>query len=77
MLIIFVYQKPELAWQFVQAREVVEGRRILPEHFVQQFFDSQMVVERLKETFEQQVQVDLLLKDNDGSLKPYLKPIYT
>lgn len=87
VLIIFVYQRPELAWQFVQAREIVEGRKILPEHFVQQFFGSQAVVEQLKEKFGQVIQVDLLLKDNDGStrnyhsnvnsLKPYLKPTYT
>lgn len=87
VLIIFVYQRPELAWQFVQAREIVEGRKILPEHFIQQFFGSQTVVEQLKEKFGQRIQVDLLLKDNDGStrnyhsnvnsLKPYLKPTYT
>lgn len=87
VLIIFVYQRPELAWEFVQAREKVEGRRILPEHFLQQFFGSQIVVERLKEEFGQSIQVDLLLKDNDGStrnyhsnvnsLKPYLKTSYT
>lgn len=68
-LIIFVYQRPELAWQFVQAREIVEGRKILPEHFVQQFFGSQAVVEQLKQKFGQRIQVDLLLKDNDGSLE--------
>lgn len=87
VLIIFVYQRPELAWQFVQAREIVEGRKILPKHFVQQFFGSQAVVEQLKKKFGQRIQVDLLLKDNDGStrnyhsnvnsLKPYLKPTYT
>ncbi|MBF4349020.1 zeta toxin family protein, partial [Vibrio anguillarum] len=38
VLIIFVYQRPELAWEFVNAREKVEGRKILPEHFVEQFF---------------------------------------
>ena len=41
VLIIFVYQRPELAWEFVQAREKVEGRKISPEHFVAQFFGFQ------------------------------------
>ncbi|EKO3590900.1 zeta toxin family protein [Vibrio metschnikovii] len=87
ILIIFVYQRPELAWEFVNAREKVEGRKILPEHFVEQFFGSQLVIELLKEKFGKKIQVDLLLKDNDGStrtyhsnvssLKPYLKPNYT
>ncbi|EGQ8120351.1 zeta toxin family protein [Vibrio cholerae] len=87
VLIIFVYQRPELAWEFVKAREKVEGRKILPEHFVEQFFGSQSVIEALKKKFGRQIQVDLLMKDNDGgtriyhrnvnSLKPYLKPNYT
>ncbi len=87
VLVIFVYQRPELAWEFVKAREKVEGRKILPEHFVQQFFGSQSVIEALKGKFGKKIQVDLLMKDNDGStkmyysdvssLKPYLKPNYT
>ena len=87
VLIIFVYQRPELAWEFVQAREKIERRKILPEHFVHQFFSSQAVVEKLKGKFGQQIKVDLLMKDNDGStrkyrsnvssLKPFLKPAYT
>lgn len=87
VLIIFVYQRPELAWEFVNAREKVEGRKILPEHFVEQFFGSQAVIEALKDKFGKKIQVDLLMKDNDGStrtyhsnvssLKPYLKPNYT
>lgn len=87
VLIIFVYQRPELAWEFVNAREKVEGRKILPEHFVEQFFGCQQVIEALKDKFGKKIQVDLLMKDNDGStrtyhsnvssLKPYLKPNYT
>lgn len=87
VLIIFVYQRPELAWEFVNAREKVEGRKILPEHFVEQFFSSQSVIEALKEKFGKKIQVDLLMKDNDGStrmyhsnissLKHYLKLNYT
>lgn len=87
VLIIFVYQKPELAWKFVQAREQTEGRRILPEHFVDQFFGSQDAVHALKKEFGKHIRIDLLLKDIDGStrsyqdnvsnLTPYLNPIYT
>ena len=87
VLVIFVYQKPELAWDFVQAREQTEGRRILPEHFVDQFFGSQDVIHALKEEYGQGIRVDLLLKDIDGStrsyhdnvsnLTSYLNPVYT
>ncbi|MCS0307814.1 zeta toxin family protein [Vibrio diabolicus] len=88
VLIIFVHQRPELAWEFVNAREKVEGRKILPEYFFKRFFGSQSVMESLKDKFGRKIQVDLLMKDNDGSTrvchhsnvsstKPYLKPNYT
>jgi len=34
--ILYVYQEPCLAWEFVKARESEEGRRIEPEHFIDQ-----------------------------------------
>jgi predicted ABC-type ATPase len=84
VLVLFVYQRPELAWQFVEAREKVEGRKIKGEHFVLQFFGSQKVIQDLKEKFGKKIKVDIILKDNDGktknhhsnvdSLVPYLKP---
>ncbi|MEP0175552.1 MAG: zeta toxin family protein [Paraglaciecola sp.] len=87
VLIIFVYQHPKLAWEFVKAREKVEGRKILPEHFIEQFIGSQKVIQELKDKFSKKIKVDLLMKYNDGStrayhnnvssLKPYLKPSYT
>lgn len=85
VLILFIYQRPELAWQFVEAREKVEGRKIKAEHFVLQFFGAQKVIQDLKEKFGKKIKVDIILKDNDGktknhhsnvnSLRPYLKPL--
>ncbi len=49
--IIYVYQDPEQAWNFVKARELQEGRRIPPERFVHQFFASRDVVNELKVKF--------------------------
>ncbi|MGU9958140.1 MAG: zeta toxin family protein [Arenicellales bacterium WSBS_2016_MAG_OTU3] len=46
--ILYVYQEPILAWNFVQSREAVEGRRILPEHFIKQYFAARDVVNKLK-----------------------------
>ena len=34
IMVIFVYQSPENAWRFVQAREKIEGRRVPPEVFI-------------------------------------------
>ena len=68
--ILYVYQNPMLAWSFVKAREEAEGRRIRPEHFVEQYFAARDVVNRLKLEFGKDVHVDLLLKhiDNSGRL---------
>lgn len=49
VLILFVYQKPELAWEFVEAREKLEGRRILPNIFIDQFFASQVHIPEHRE----------------------------
>lgn len=69
--ILYVYQRPGLAWEFVQARETVEGRRIRVDTFIEQYFAAREVVNRLKVEFGKDLQVDLLLKDHDGSNKVY------
>ncbi|MEE4097167.1 zeta toxin family protein [Pseudomonas viridiflava] len=38
--VLYVYQNPLLAWEFVKAREQAEGRRILADHFVEQYFSA-------------------------------------
>ncbi|PKG36980.1 zeta toxin family protein [Psychromonas sp. Urea-02u-13] len=63
VMIIFVYQSPQNAWAFVQAREKVEGRRVPPDVFVKQFIDSQLVVNKLKAEFQKQIRVEVLVKD--------------
>lgn len=67
VLIIYVYQLPHLAWRFVQERERLEGRRILPETFINQYFASREVVNRLKREYGGAIRVDLLMKNNDNS----------
>ncbi|MCY1377423.1 hypothetical protein D9M69_649960 [compost metagenome] len=71
MQILYVYQDPLLAWEFVRAREATEGRRIRPEHFVEQYFAARDVVNRLKLEFGKRINVDLLLKSNDNSSRLY------
>lgn len=69
--ILYVYQEPKLAWDFVQARETQEGRRIRPETFIEQYFAARDVVNRLKREFAKNISVDLLLKNNDNSRRLY------
>lgn len=69
--ILFVYQDPCQAWQFVCAREALEGRRIELETFMRQYFEARRVVNALKAKFGADIKVDLLLKNNDGSNRSY------
>eukprot|EP01133_Synstelium_polycarpum_P006116 gene6116-7083_t len=68
--ILYVYQDPRLAWDFVKAREEAEGRRIRKEHFIDQYFAARDVVNALKLEYGGDIHVDLLLKhiDNSGRL---------
>ncbi|EWH00773.1 hypothetical protein Q427_17590 [Halomonas sp. BC04] len=65
--IFFVYQHPKLAWQFVCGREKVEGRNIPRESFIRQFLDVQDVVMQIKQEFREQVVLDMIIKNNDGT----------
>lgn len=70
--VIYVYQEPHLAWEFVKARELLEGRRIPPDRFVHQFFESRNVVERLKVKYSKDIKIDVVLKNIDGTSGKYL-----
>lgn len=72
VLVIFVYQDPEQAFCLVKAREIVEGRRVPPEVFVNQFLESQRVVSELKNIFKEQIDIIFMEKNLDGTKeKPY------
>ncbi|WP_122544540.1 zeta toxin family protein [Pseudomonas viridiflava] len=69
--VLYVYQNPLLAWEFVKAREQAGGRRILADHFVEQYFSARDVVNTLKLEYGKHVHVDLLLKHIDNSARLY------
>lgn len=65
--ILYVYQDPIQAWKFVLKRERVEGRTIPQSAFRQQYFDARRNVNQLKQEFDSQIQVDIILKSIDGT----------
>lgn len=69
--ILYVYQEPVLAWEFVQAREAAEGRRIRPVDFIEQYFGARATVNSLKIEFGKSVRVDLLMKNIDNTHRFY------
>lgn len=69
--ILYVYQDPQHAWEFVRAREKVEGRCITKEVFIDQYFAAREVVNQLKTEYVKSISVDLLMKNIDGSNRFY------
>ena len=57
VLIYYCYQDPVLAWQFVLQREIVEGRKILVNDFIKQYFCARDVVNKLKEIYANKINV--------------------
>ena len=73
--VLYVYQEPAQAWAFVQAREALEGRKIRPETFVDQYFAARDVVNRLKLHFDGNIRIDLLLKNLDGTNRTFVNNV--
>lgn len=61
--IMYVYQCPRRAWEFVQAREITEGRNIPLDDFVTQFFAARQNVVELKRQYGGRIQVDVLIQN--------------
>jgi predicted ABC-type ATPase len=65
--ILYVYQDPLQAWKFVQAREQRDGRTIPKESFIDQYFLARENVSTLKNEFGNNIRVDLIVKNIDGT----------
>lgn len=63
VIILYVYQKPDLAWKFTKDRELVEGRIIPREAFIRQFLEAPRCVDRILGEFHDHVAVFVIRKD--------------
>ncbi len=73
--ILYVYQEPLQAWNFVKAREIKDGRKVPKEAFIEQYFMARDNVNLLKKEFGGHIQVDLVTKNIDGTDLNYYKNI--
>lgn len=78
VIIFYIYQDPIVAWDFVLAREKKEGRRILSNIFIEQYFDARAVVDKLKSEFKEQIQLEIIIKTitnkaNKKTTKRYIR----
>lgn len=88
VIIYFVYQDPQVAWDFTKKREGVEQRRITKETFIRGYFMSRTNVNDAKMQFGEQVELNLLVKNltndnvsaihkNISAVDLYFNKIYT
>jgi predicted ABC-type ATPase len=67
VFIVYVYQDPLQAWKLVKAREKIDGRNVPKESFIEQYFKARENVNFLKKELGVLVQVDLIVKNIDGT----------
>ncbi|MCK4918242.1 MAG: zeta toxin family protein [Candidatus Pacebacteria bacterium] len=62
-VIFYLYQDPLLAWDYTKKREKIEGRNILKNNFIQQFFKSRENVNLIKQKYKEKVILNLVIKN--------------
>lgn len=67
--IFYIYLDPLIAWEFTRAREFLEGRNIVKEKFIEQFFASRENVEKIKKEFGNKVKVHCVLKGGSKGIE--------
>lgn len=85
--IFFVYQDPLQAWNFTKKREALEQRRVSKDVFIDSFFKARENVNKAKETFGPNIELNLIIKDFEKDLEKleiniqnidrYIKKSYT
>jgi UDP-N-acetylglucosamine kinase len=85
--IFFIYQDPIVAWDFTKKREVLEGRRVTKDKFIDAFVKSRENVNAMKREFGDRVELNLIEKNiqeeserlqlDIAGVDSYLKKIYT
>lgn len=68
VFIFYIYQKPEIAWEFTQAREKTEGRNIPKSAFIEQFLGAMKTVNRISSKVDDDVSIFLVKKDFEKNI---------
>lgn len=68
VIIFYLYIDPVSAWNFTKAREKVEGRNIIKEKFIEQYFNSKTNVDLVKAEFGKDIEINCVLKSEDNKV---------
>lgn len=63
VFVFYIYQTPEVAWEFTKAREAVEGRNIPKDSFILQYLGARDAVKRIHETYRNRITIFVVKKD--------------
>lgn len=63
VFIEYIYQDPHVAWDFTRKREVVEGRNIPRDVFIDQFFEARRNAMLLKDEFGKDLALDVVTRN--------------
>jgi len=66
--IYYLYLDPLIAWEFTKAREYLEGRNIIKNKFIEQYFNSRINVDKIKQEFGNHVKINCILKNSDNKV---------
>lgn len=61
--IFYVYQDPIVAWKFTKAREVIEGRRVPKNIFIDSLFSAKENVDKIKQEFGKDLHLYVIKKN--------------
>ena len=68
----YLYLDPVSAWNFTQAREYVEGRNIILDKFIDQYFSSRQNVDKIKIEFGDKVKINCIFKNPHNQVEEIL-----
>jgi len=73
VIVFYLYLDPIMAWDFTLAREKIEGRNIPKEVFIEKFFAAREVVNKVKDEFQNKIELHAYKRDIANKLyNPYL-----
>lgn len=73
VIVFYVYQKPETAWRLTQAREIVEGRNIPKEAFIDEFLGARETIKKIAADFKNNITLFFAEKDFEKSTENVLQ----
>lgn len=69
--IFYIYQDPVVAWEFTKKREKIEHRNISKSVFIEAFFAARNNVNKVKQEFNDKIEVDLIVKNFENKIAKY------